>query len=491
VNPEATAILWMGGDLEYKLRPDQRATFDKLKRTWDRDYREFVLLLSRQQGKTHICAILALEIALRGSKNPDTGESIPAAVCWLTKTKKSAKATAMHVFRTFTRDAPAECAFYYDRNDDAWVCTKNQSRIYFVGAESETIELQRGRTWDLVIVDEAAHIKPVSAEQINGTVLPGTIKRKAMVVYATTRASIPHHPFDDVLAKCQANDAFVDLNIYDDPTHPDYIDDAIEKAGGIESTTFRREYLNERVFDDSSLVVPEWQILGRELTVVRPLPQYCDKYVGMDVGHRDLCVPLFGFLDFATQTLHIQAEKVLKGNWTPGDVAYAVTSTETALWGSSPGKVRRVADKDLTLLASLEVDYRLYFEPVAGGRNKPAMIAMFRDLIAGRRFTVDPSCTKTLETLYGATYKSPSGHDFDRTDKLGHADALDSAIYMAHLIDWNRNPRPISTVPGQDPMKYLGRQDFPAREAKHPASALVPQRPQRRPFGWTNRRRQA
>jgi hypothetical protein len=280
-----------------------------------------------------------------------------------------------------------------------------------------------------------------------------------IIVSSTPPRSLDHHAAK-VAAQCQKQGRLFHQTIYDNPRRTDAQTEAyIRKAAGSRdlaafkrSTTFRREFLAERVADENAMVIPEWIDQAPNL-IWEPEkhPPFRDPYVSMDIGFRDGWGILFGYWDFKAALLIIEDELLFFGQKT-NVVATAIKEKERQLWGDH--KVyRRISDNDLLTIADLS-EHKLYFAATAKD-DKENQVNRIREWVAAGKIVVSPRCTNLIAQL-SKTVWNERRDDYIRTDE-GHGDLLDALVYLGRNIDRQHNPYPVdNSIP--DNMYVVRRQ---------------------------------
>jgi hypothetical protein len=210
--------------------------------------------------------------------------------------------------------------------------------------------------------------------------------------------------------------------------------------GGRDSTKCRRELYCEWVVDETRAVVPEFNDERSAIMVheVDP-PTYETPLVSLDVGFEDYSHLLFGYYNFKTAHLVIQAEARLRRMRTD-QLAAEVKRVEAELWTGYAPKPSRVSDVDLILLQDLGAIHGLHFAPIAKD-EKEAMVNELRLWVQSHRLEIDPGCEFLVRQMKSAIWNK-SRTSFERTPEDGHFDGVDALIYMLRSAPIHHNPYP-------------------------------------------------
>jgi hypothetical protein len=221
------------------------------------------------------------------------------------------------------------------------------------------------------------------------------------------------------------------------------LQEIIEECGGIHTPSFRRERLCEQVADPDMLVIPEFvDSMGEGGNVVPndyPRPEFFTPYVGGDSGADDFTAMLFGYYDFSKNEIVVENELVLNGKTTE-EIIENARIIERDLWGEMKPR-KRVYDAPKQLILDLFVDHK-YPVAMPDKADKHAAIHDIRVEVGKRRFKVKERCTSLRRQLKVGLWKDERHSDFERTEGLGHLDAIAAAIYLNRCIDRRFNPIP-------------------------------------------------
>lgn len=454
---EAIRALWARGVLTWKLDAAQKVLHTEIAAAQAAGKPRFSLCCSRRWGKTYLLAVRAIEHALR---------TPGAQIAFVSRTKRGAREIAEKIIRSLVSDCPTKLKPSYHRADFRWDFA-NDAAIYFMGTDSGHYERARGREFHMVIFDEAGFIDLLD-EIIQEVFAPTLLTTNGFMLLASTPPKKTSHPFVKIYRTCLADGASCLKTIFDNPRlTPLQIQRAKGESGGEGTPYWRREFLCEFIDEDNNVVIPEWtqkRAYGTPaipatdvfpgapevppLVLALTRPEYCDKYVSLDLGFRDLTVALFAWYDFKNARIVIEDELVLQGKeTTTAALAGSLAVRMQDLWGPADrrqdkGNVYQVSDVDPRLIFELRTLHGLKFQQTAKD-NKDAQINQIRLMVGAGQLVIDPKCKVLIRTLFTATWdKNHKTYERNEKDEIGHADALDALIYLCRNIRKNRNPAP-------------------------------------------------
>jgi hypothetical protein len=274
-------------------------------------------------------------------------------------------------------------------------------------------------------------------------VVPQTMYREgAKIIMISTPPKTPDHDFKDFVVKAQAENAYVELDIYKNPmVTPEMVDEYRKEC--LTETDFQREYLCKFVTDQTLSIVPEMRGYDYKRKPKDEFYPLYHKYNAMDLGVRDLNVNLYGYYDFKRAKIVIERESIMNGpEMTTPILAAEIKKNEVELWGQDPKVYKRVADNNNPLLLlDLGNIHGLYYHSTDKDQLH-AMVNEMRVWFASGRIEIDESCKILIGSLmYGIWNDKRS--EFARSKVLGHYDAVAALMYLIRNIDQNTNPIPV------------------------------------------------
>lgn len=389
--------------------------------------------------------IISLETAL---------QTINAQIHFGAPFQNALKDIILPIFKQILEDCPEDLRPVWKQLESKWVF-KNGSYIKLCGANNGQFDNLRGNKSDLFILDEAACVDKLD-DVINSVVLPQLLSSKnkyKKLILPSTPPTTPDHPFKKYAEKAMASGAYSHFTIFDGGYTEEELKPYIEKSGGVDSTTWKREYLAQFVVDSALHIVPEWNTTEYVQEIIKDdYFQFFTIVEGLDIGYRDFTAFILGYYDFNAGKLIIEHEYAIKENdFTTEVLAKNIKELESDYLKTNSTRIRRISDNNnLNLLADLSRIHKLHFAPIrkntgsAGDRKgKEWMVSQTRQFINDKRLVIHPRCKMLIASLEFGIWKA--GHaEFDRSEKLGHYDFIDALVYMvAGLIPLIRNINPI------------------------------------------------
>jgi hypothetical protein len=483
---------WSAGELSWLLNKDQRVVHDQY-RAWELldpttqegDFpRCFVLDIGRRYGKTTLRLLTRVEDAIR---NPGRLYRIASAY------QKGVDEIVGDVSRFVFETCPEELRPRYLQSRQRYVF-RNGSEIRLVGLDMHPDGL-RGRASDGDDLSEAAFIKGL-AYTVKSVLYPQYQGRPWARICMESSAPVESDAeYDKVFVDdARRRGAYAYRTIDDNPLLSDEErEEFIRAAGGRGSPTAQREYFNERVRDPVGSVVPEF---SRSKHVSRSeVPAYARCYVSADPGVRDKFALVFGYADVARGKLVIQRSWAQR-NASLADVAEVVLQTERELWGvehhgserallalgtsaTAPhssrlsfwdgervrgNPARRVSDTDARTLVELRAAHGIEFgaadkrharhaaDAGSARRLEQPKLYVLRTWLANGKIEIWPDSGPLEEQLERGRWNS-TRTDFERSDAIGHLDALMALVYMLPAVDLSTIAEPPAWA-GLDPREH-------------------------------------
>jgi len=341
-------------------------------------------------------------------------------------------------------DCPRELMPTFRVQDNKYIFN-NGSEIHIAGCDNGNAENLRGHESDLNLIDEAGFIDDLEYV-LKDILMPQTLTTGGRTIVSSTPPRTPAHYFERLCREAQANNYYSLFTVYDNTSiDAEVIDIYCNEAGGIESTTWKREYLCEFVVDEMIVVVPEWnqEYIGEiELDAWR---MFYGNYVAMDIGGRHKTAVLYGYYDFKKSILQVLDESIFTGQDTTTElIALTIIEKENQLFPNM-AEPRRIADNNnVILLQDLTLMHGVSFAPT----NKDTLIAMVNELrvfVGNGRLRVRETCKELIGCLATAIWNKQRTQ-FDISDLYGHFDALAALIYMVRNLDQYTNPIPATNT---------------------------------------------
>ena len=423
--------------------------------------------VSRQRGKTFAALSWVGE---RCGLRPNT------TAVYLAQTGGNADAIVRAWWRVVEPEIPPE---WEVRWGDGYLRFGNGSELVWFGTDNDQFRRRRGRAADIVLLDESGFYADLLA--VEQVYVPQLQTTHGVGVYLSSPALVPTHPFS---ARCDALAAvgrYVSDTFWSNPriNHEEVIRAECERLGMsrdelLASTYFRREYLAQRVAEETAVALPAWTAERISVLVGDwERPVHFDAYESLDPGKTgDPHAWLGAFYDPETRTVTVEDELELRSAavhiamW-----AEAIKKREATLWGVSrwdgtllgsramerrllevPEYLRgsvseaaprqpylRVGDNEGDTLAELAQSHGLSVWPT-DKHDKSFHVDFTNQLIREGRLRVHRRCRRLLEQMSGTLWNR-TRTAWVRSDR-DHGDLLDCLVYLLRNIDWVRDCRP-------------------------------------------------
>ena len=438
----AESRAWARGDLGHTLSRRQRRMVAKWR---NRRPSRFVLNWSRRGGKTRALVTLAIEECMRRK----------CAVTYAAPTQNDARDIAENEVTALLEGPGGQRTPYrYNVQRLRWTFP-NGSYIQLAGCDGSNRNRLRGRTRDLIIIDEAAFVDDLTYI-VESILEPQLLTTSGVLIMSSTPPETPEHPYRSYAmnAKAAADDSY-DQCTLDEVEHvtAEQREAAIAKAGGRAATTCRREYFCEFVTEEKRALVPEFIAHRKFVEQEVERPRHFDAYTVVDTGFNDLSVAGLCYYHFALGALVVEHEVVMR-HASGGAVGRAILAKEHEVWGTRV-PTRRWADASLQTIADMRdgsakrdaegnvLEQGIAFA-MAEKQDAVAAHQRLRTAVEQHRLIIHPRCTTTLAHLeYGIWNKQ--GTDFERIDGPNghHFDAVAMLRYAVRACRWGKNPAPI------------------------------------------------
>jgi hypothetical protein len=434
---KARAELWKRGELGWKLHSGQL----KLRRAFQAITRGklFVGDCSRQLGKSTWAVVECVQWAI---KHP--GSRIRYGTAFFT----DLEAFIQPAFEFVLDDCPDHLRPTYNAQRGEWrfpdwIAPNGKRRrgsvIKLVGLDRKPNGL-RGNKLDLIIVDEAGFVARLQ-RLYRSVIIPSTTHvRHARIIMISTQPETADHDFVDFCDLAELRQAYVCLDVYQNPLlTKEQIDELAEECGGYESTEFRREYLCKREKDPKRSIIPEWKAEFVKPAVPDKYFQFYAKLNSMDVGvKQDKTVDLFAYYDFMRAKLVIQRDFTIWGPEMDTDVlAKGIKAMEKELWTHEGKKLpvyKRIVDNSDPLLAQdLTRLHGLSFM-CTDKDSLHAMVNLVKIWVKQGRIEVDPECAELIGCLEKGIWNEKRD-EFAHSSKYGHYDALAALVYLVRFVE--------------------------------------------------------
>lgn len=437
--------LWKLGSLDWKLDTTQKKIYEFIR---DNPKKVVVVNASRRLGKSYALCVMAIEQCLIKPKS---------VVKFLQPKQNMIRINITPIFNEIFEDCPKEVKPKFNSKDSIYEFP-NGSQIQLAGTDNGNADKIRGGNSSLCLVDEAGFCSDLNYI-VNSILIPTTTLTKGKIILSSTTPPNAEHEFVEYMKIAGAQESLIIKTIYDaledhkeeeSPRITEHIINEIlsNTPGGFNSDAFQTEYMCKILKKSEYTVIPEFDEETEQDVVVEWFrPEFCDKYVSMDVGFVDFTFCLFAFYDFEHGKIVVEDELVLNGKeLTTDKLAQELDSKEKKLWYNRRNAQYekpslRVADNNnLILLNDLARLHELYFTPTAKD-NREAQINVVRMMIQSRQIVINPRCKQLIAHIKNAAWDK-NHKDFKRSEIFGHYDGVMALVYLVRNIDRNKNPYP-------------------------------------------------
>jgi hypothetical protein len=420
----ATATAWRRGLLAWKLNDHEKGLYDFIRSGAGA---VSVAHCPRGFGKTKCIATVALEIMQRE----------PGAILYyIAPNQRQAKKILTPLVQWLALNAPDDCRPEWHHSESG-IVTPNGSKLWVYGTDAKQYDNARGQTIQhYAFVDEAAFCADLDI-MVRDVLGPACRKGGGRIVMVSTSPESTDHPFRDMAEAARAEGRYFRRTILDNTSwgEPER-KAAADECGGVETATYRREYMSEFCQDERRAVIPEWTA-DVEAQCFRPVevPEYYCSCGSLDPGTKDHTGYVCGYYDFRTGEYVITGEYFAAGV-TTADIANGVKIAEAGIRID-----RRVSDTDLQVILDIRKLHGMDIGPVKKD-NKQAMVNHLRMIVKAGKLVISESCPITCRQVRTAMWET-TRDDWKRTERNGHFDCLAALIYFARSVDVATNPWPV------------------------------------------------
>lgn len=408
---ELVAEAWRRGILTYKLHAGQRVIYDRMA-SLPRNVRQACFICGRRFGKSYLTVVLAIEACLR---RPGTRILVCAPFI------KQATEISGPLMAKVTADAP-DGILKQHRSSNRWNFA-NGSTLILSGLDlvSERI---RGQEFDGIFLEESGSAAPEQfLYTLNFVLLPTLLKSGGRIIHVTTYSRLEDHPLHtSIVPKVDEQGALFLFPTTESPLYSKQaLDEMCAEVGGPDSLAWRLEFLCQQVRDSSLVAVPEFD--GSQV-VPFELPERRNFWIAGDWGGvRDRTAFLLMTYDFARAKTLVVDERAFDNQTPTSEVVQAVRAMEehwglpqtVSRWVDAPGQLRvdLAREFDFSVMLPRKDDFE-------------AGLNLVRMNLA--KTEIHPRCEFLIRTLRYARLNR-ARTDFERTEGLGHADALAALVY--------------------------------------------------------------
>lgn len=435
---------WYRGDLRYICRPrSQKLVYDQIKnwKTTNPDrLGPIILNAHRAFGKSFLLLLMAVErcIALPGQD-----------VKFAAPTGKQCTDIATPLLRLILSKCPRKLLPHkgqgkYTFHNPRWSDPDAISVLHIVSCKDDA-EGQRGLRSDMIVVDECRDVPNFRYVTKDIFLFHFAGRANPLYVLSSTPPNSMDHPWCSYIEEAIPENRYIEFPVTENKDWNDKDESMLlAVCGSKETTTWRREALCERVSEESSLIVPEFQHAEGEIVVESyQRPSHFFPHTCVDFGFMDFTAALFGYVDFIKNLLVIEDEVFVKYK-TTGEIVKLIQDKEAALGYKSEGPraVRRIGDNDPQQLANLSLDHGLYISATEKWDKERWLNELRYNVQIGKIRILDRCKSLIYQLRNGVREPDVDRLKFLRGEKVGHCDAIDALIYLNRMVNWRANPFP-------------------------------------------------
>jgi hypothetical protein len=329
----------------------------------------------------------------------------------------------------------------------------NGSRIYIFGCgDAAEADKARGTEAHLIIADEYAFWKYRPEYILNSVLGPQTDTTNGQILITSTPPFDLTHPYLMEVENAKLDNNLFDWNINDSlktgevskATHARIV----ERCRGMDTDTYRREYLCQMIADKSKLIIPEAQNEALWEGEAPEKPPYFNWLCMWDFGFVDFAAGLWAYVDFYRSRLIIVGEYFDRYKSTK-EIVTAAEEIEKRLGINTKKIVRRGDCSDPQQLFDLSHDHGYAISGIVKRSQqsnvgfRESVLNQLRLAIVDGKILVDKKLAPNLYLQLKFGMWNERRTDFERTTTLGHLDALMAMAYLVDNTDFKSNPFPI------------------------------------------------
>jgi hypothetical protein len=421
-------ILWLRGDLEFLLWPQQIPIWNQLQNL-PVSSELFVLLCARQFGKSTLGVAYALSEAIKNRDccilimGPDTKQTTDIVQSKMRFLTRSAPPGLIKPMRSSNR-----WHVYHDLNPNAQDYTE-----IVVGGMNENSSSQRGKTVHKILIEEIVDVKEDDfLESVRSDLGPAlTHSKDGKIIYITTLPKYPNHPFiTTTIPQARLKDAIACFDVFANTAlTPEQFQKCVDIAGGVDTDDWKREYLCQIVRDRKLVCLPDY-----DARCVIPFSSPYDAiwHVTIDWGGvRDKTCAVLHTFDYNHATDLFVDERVFDPN-TPTSKIVAECKAMEKEHGVTP-QTRFIDAPHQLVSVDLVQEYN-YPARLPQKSDWEASLNTLNSRFKLGKVAIHPRC-KFLHISGESGILNKMRTDFDRNEALGHMDGIAAMMYAVRMRD--------------------------------------------------------
>lgn len=443
---ELVNFFWSEGDLEYKIDDLQKRIGDTVRGSYQ-DSKKFCILSSRQIGKSYWVMTFALEYLIRN----------PKKICRvIAPTREKCEEIVEDNLNVILNDVP-EGFIARSTTKNRWNLW-NGSSLRLGALERQYVDKNRGGNASLIIYEECGFVSGDDFNYgVNSVIGPQLLRSKGHEIFVSSPSEQPDHPLHTKIAPvCEMMGTLFQFMVFESPSISDsaiveaaersstiltsdfvrevrakvaegpkvYPEDvhAMARRYGIKiSDDFKREYMAEVIRPTNLMVIPTFH--ERSCVIDFKKPSVMNLTVVIDWGGvRDKTVALLMGYDFNGDKDLFFDERVYDCNTSTDIIVEDLKKWEDEYeiqtrWADVPGQ--------LQIDLQEKWDYPVH---IPAKSNWMGSVNTMAGRFSMDKVLIHPKCKFLIASVRGGMFNK-TRTDFERTDALGHMDALAACMY--------------------------------------------------------------
>ncbi len=410
---------WGKGDLTYKLTGAQRVIYTDLRNVTNTEtYR--VMECARGFGKSHLALLMAAEDCLRPPFN--------YPVFLIAPDLKQCVEIFTPIFRWHTQDAP-EGLVKPLRSENKFRVGGNT--LIMGGFNRDYVDSLRGQRAKAIYVDEGRDCDPEDFIYGLRDVMANMVShsRGPINILSSTPGDLNHPFITEMVPEAQSHSNYFMRTIDENETlDQDQKDRLIRNLGGRESERAQRELWCKRIRESVQVICPSF-VKARHVALSKRPPKAIAQVFADWGGVRDKTVFQILSFHYDRQKVVTEWELVFEPNTPTKTIIENVLAWERKhLCQDEP--IRVIDAPGQVIVDLIDLGYQC-----APPRKETFIehVAHLNTMFVNDQLEISPNCPSTIATLeHGKLNKNRT--DFERTQALGHCDAVAALIYgVRHL----------------------------------------------------------
>ena len=416
---------WLDADLTYKLHSGQIKLWNTIIKLSKAGVQEVYLDIARQFGKSYFSCVYALAFCI---KYPGSIVRIAAP------SLKQAMDIVQDNLDVIKQDAP-KGLILAEKTAYRWKIGKSSLRLGVL--ERAHVDSLRGGNARLIILEEGGFVDSDDyIYAMQSVIAPQLLRSSGQLLHITTKSENPdHYLHTNVEPKTKQDNSYFCYTVYDNPQLTlEQIEKAKLMVGGENSVAWQREYLCKIVREGGRICIPNFD--SDKHVISDSHVEHANWISSIDFGGvKDKTVALFGYYDFPSASITVYDECKFDANTDTEEIMRAIYQKE----GIYP-VTRRKCDAAGQILVDLKLKHQ-YDAQLPAKDTLEAGLNTIRLLLDQGKLLIHENCKFLIRTLRGGMLNKQRT-DYERTNDLGHCDALAALVYLVRSVDKTTNPWP-------------------------------------------------